>query len=256
MLVVDQNTDVWQIGVLAFIELAINAAIKKHPQALYWLEPHVGSVIRVKTEEPHYVVFIVLSKNGVQLYHQFDGGVDVRACIPAKVLLGFFLGTETRLELLNHFEVLGDRSIFDQFFFLLEQIHLESFIQGFLSHILGQGISQSVFSQSKKQEMMRRLLADEIPWMHHMQAFPQWFQQWSEEQQNIRKTQQVLAETLTEMKLLLSTQKKERTKLRFLGGFLLLAALLLGVSEFAHWEIPITHGTLLLFAVGGVLCVW
>jgi hypothetical protein len=252
MLVVDQNTDVWQVGVLAFIEHAINAAIKKHPDALYWLEPYIGSVIRVKTEAPHYVVFIVLSKTGVQLYHQFDGGVDVRACVPAKILLGFFLGLETRLELLNHFEVLGDRLIFDQFFFLLEQIHIESFVQGFLSHLFG----QNILGEKKKQEIMRRLLADDLSWMHQMQALPQWFQQWSQEQKNLRETQQMLAETLAEMKLLLGVQKKERARLRILGGFLLFAAVLFGVSEFAHWQMPITHSTLLLFSIGGILCIW
>ncbi len=245
MLAVNQSAAVWQIWVLGLIELLINKALESDLQAAQLIHPYIGRVVRIKTEDPHCVIFVILAQSGIQLYHQFDGGVDVRAEVSAKLLAGFLLGAETKETILSHIQVIGDFEVVQKFFFLLDRLQLSKSLVGILQEFFPR--------QYKKNDMIKALIANDVSLLETIHALPEWFGVVSKEMQLSRKTQEMFVDTLQEVKQLLHQQKKKKVKIRLLGVFLLIFSVVFMVAELSQWKLLISQATVFLFSLGWLL---
>lgn len=79
--------------VMEVLESAVNLALSYEPEAQALLQNNVGSILRIKTTAPDWMVFVAVCEDGVQLFLEYDEVVDARITLPAALLSQYVLGS-------------------------------------------------------------------------------------------------------------------------------------------------------------------
>ena len=79
--------------VMEVLESAVNLALSYEPEAQERLKDHVGSLLRIKTTAPDWMVFVAVCEDGVQLFLEYDEVVDARITLPTALLSQYVLGS-------------------------------------------------------------------------------------------------------------------------------------------------------------------
>lgn len=87
--------------VMQVLEGAVNLALSHDPKALQRLQPHQGRLLRIKTTAPDWMLFMVITEEGVEFLQEYEEVVDARITLPATLLTQCVLGASEGDELLQ-----------------------------------------------------------------------------------------------------------------------------------------------------------
>ena len=78
---------------MAWGDGAMREQVQAKPEAQERLKDHVGSLLRIKTTAPDWMVFVAVCEDGVQLFLEYDEVVDARITLPTALLSQYVLGS-------------------------------------------------------------------------------------------------------------------------------------------------------------------
>ena len=92
---------------LGALETLINQALEHDPRGPERLGRLHGTAIRIRTEQPMMVIYILIYEDGVELHPEYEGPVDVRIRGPLGALLQWLLSPNAALPEGDRIRILG-----------------------------------------------------------------------------------------------------------------------------------------------------
>ncbi len=161
----EYNESIAPLLLLSVVEAALNKALAFDQLAMKSIALHCGKVVRLKTSQPRYSVYVILCEDGVQLMNQFDGAVDARVSAPASSLALMVLGAPSANSAVEgHFKVSGNKDLVDELVRLAVDYNVW--------HLVAQTINEWIPQYAGLEKLIAAIERNEPGWVEQLEKLP------------------------------------------------------------------------------------
>ena len=209
----NHSSSVTRFLMLGALETLINQAIAHEPRARDRLQRLHGTAVRVRTERPHAVLYLLIYEDGVEVLPDFDGYVHVRIRGTLGAMLQWALSPNAPLPEADQIRILGPEDRIAVLATTVSEFSLWSIVRNWLDdHV-------------RLNDLLAVLRREDPQWLGRLQGLPQQVDALATEVAHQRLLQE---EVLAEL-LLLKQEMRRARRLDAAGiitGLLLLLAAL------------------------------
>lgn len=148
------------------VEGAVNSALAYEPMAKEHLRDHLGRVLRIKTTDPDWIVFVAICDDGIQLYADYEDFVDARITLPASLVTQTFLNNNKRpLTQMKEVRCSGDLDFIEDVLAIARQFNLWTLITRLFQSWMPEASNVS--------QLIEALKHNDPAWVDRLQHLPQ-----------------------------------------------------------------------------------
>lgn len=209
----DEQPSVTRFLVLGALETLLNQMLDLSPGARERLTELHGTVIRVRTERPMLVIYLLVYEDGIEVIQDFEGHIDVRIRAPLGALIQWLLTPSSTRADEDGIRILGP----DELVMRLSDAMAE--------FSLWEGMRQWLEQHVRIDQLLSTLRREDPQWLERLQSLPAQFQEMTRELARQRLLQEDILQEIRALKGSLGRERRLDLACLFAGLALLMGSL-------------------------------